>query len=75
MSNIYGNKVDFDFEKEVYFCLSFYLEVGEGDGPAAGMVVAGQQEGTVALQAADVVAVVGGGSGSVHLAGIEHRLL
>lgn len=53
---------------------SSYLEVGEGDGPAAGMVVAGQQEGTVALQAADVAAVVGGGRGSVHLAGVEHRL-
>lgn len=55
-------------------CFSFYLEVREGDGPAAGLVVARQQQATVALQAADVAAVVGGGGRRVHLAGVEHRL-
>lgn len=38
------------------------------------MVGAGQQQGTVVLQAADMEAVVGGGCGSIHLAGIEHSL-
>jgi len=52
-----------------------YLEVGEGDGPAAGGLAAGQQQGAVALQAADVEAVVGGGGRSVHVAGVEHGLL
>lgn len=51
-----------------------YLEIGEGDGPATGWVVAWQQQGTVALQAADMEAVVGGGCWSVHLAGIERSL-
>lgn len=51
-----------------------YLEVGEGDGPAAGVLGAGQQQGAVALQAAYMEAVVGGGGWSVHLAGIEHGL-
>lgn len=50
------------------------MEVGEGDGPAAGVVGAGQQQGAVALQAADMEAVVGGGCWSVHLAGVEHSL-
>lgn len=50
------------------------MEVGEGDGPAAGLVSVGQQQGAVALQAADVEAVVGGGGGSVHLAAVEHGL-
>lgn len=52
-----------------------YLEVSEGDGPAAGMVGAGQQQGAVPLQAADMEAVVGGRGWSVHLAGIEHSFL
>lgn len=51
-----------------------YLEIGEGDGPATGWVIAWQQQGTVALQAADVEAVVGGGCWSVYLAGIERSL-
>lgn len=59
----------------LYFIVSLYLEVGEGDGPAAGVVVAGHEQGTVALQTADVAAVVGGGGWRIHLAGIEHRLL
>lgn len=40
----------------------------------AGVVAAGQQQGTVTLQTADMAAVVGGGGRRVHLAGIEHRL-
>lgn len=52
----------------------FYLEVGEGDAPAACVLGAGQQQGAVALQAADVEAVVGGGGGGVHLGGVEHHL-
>lgn len=52
-----------------------YLEVGEGDGPAVGVVGAGQQQGAVALQATYMEAVVGGGGWSVHIAGVEHSLL
>lgn len=50
------------------------MEVGEGDGPAAGLVVARQQQGAVVLQAADVKAVEGGRRRAVHLAGIERSL-
>ena len=52
-----------------------HLEVRESDGPAAGVGGARQQQGAVALQVADVEAVVGGGGRRVHLAGVEHDLL
>lgn len=52
-----------------------YLEVGEGEAPVVSILAAGQQQGAVALQAADVQAVVGGGGRSVHVAGVEHCLL
>lgn len=51
-----------------------HVEVGEGDGPAAGLVVAWQQQSAVVLQAADVKAVEGGRRRGVHLAGIERSL-
>lgn len=50
------------------------MEVGEGDGPAAGLLIAWQQQGAVVLQAADVKAVIGGRRRGVHLAGIERSL-
>lgn len=50
------------------------MEVGEGDGPAARLVVAWQQQGAVVLQAADVKAVEGGRRRGVNLAGIERSL-
>lgn len=51
-----------------------HLEVCEGDGPAAGLLVARLQLGAVVLQAADVKAVVGGRRRGVHLAGIKRGL-
>lgn len=52
-----------------------YLEVGEGDRPAASVVGAGQQQGAVSLQAADMEAAERGGGWSVNLAGVENCLL
>lgn len=53
---------------------SLYLEVCEGDGPAVGVLRAGQQQGAKTLQVADVEAVVGGGGRSVHFTDVEHGL-
>lgn len=52
----------------------WHLEVREGDGPAAGVVCAGQQQGVVPLQAADVKAMVGGRGWSIDLTGVEDSL-
>lgn len=58
-------------------CVELYLEVSEGDVPVSGRVSvgAGHEQSVIFVQAADVLAVVGGGGGGVDLAGVERRLL
>lgn len=58
-------------------CAEVYLEVSEGDVPVSGRVSvgAGHEQSVIFVQAADVLAVVGGGGGGVDLAGVERRLL
>lgn len=59
------------------FCAEVYLEVSESDVPVSRRVSvgAGHEQSVIFVQAADVLAVVGGGGGSVDLAGVERRLL
>lgn len=54
-----------------------YLEVSESDVPVSRRVSVGarHQERVVFVQAADVLAVVGGGGGGIDLAGVERSLL
>lgn len=58
-------------------CAAVYLEVSERDVPVSRRVRvgAGHEQGVVFVQAADVLAMVGGSGGSVDLAGIECSLL
>lgn len=59
------------------FCAEVYLEVSERDVPVSGRVSvgAGHEQSVIFVQAADVLAMVGGGGGGVDLAGVERRLL
>lgn len=54
-----------------------YLEISESDVPVSRRVSvgAGYKQSVIFVQAADVLAVVGRGGGSVDLAGIERSLL
>lgn len=58
-------------------CAAVYLEVSESDVPVSGRVSvgAGHEQGVIFVQAADVLAMVGGGGGGVDLAGVERGLL
>lgn len=58
-------------------CADVYLEVSESDVPVSGRVSvgAGHEQSVIFVQAADVLAMVGGGGGGVDLAGVERGLL
>lgn len=58
-------------------CAGVYLEVSESDVPVSrGVSVgAGHEQSVIFVQAADVLAMVGGGGGGVDLAGVERGLL
>lgn len=58
-------------------CAAVYLEVSESDVPVSGRVSvgAGHEQSVIFVQAADVLAMVGGGGGGVDLAGVERGLL
>lgn len=59
------------------FCAEVYLEVSESDVPVRGRVSvgAGHEQSVIFVQAADVLAMVGGGGRGVDLTGVERRLL
>lgn len=62
---------------ELGICAEVYLEVSESDVPVSGRVSvgAGHEQSVIFVQAADVLAMVGGGGGGVDLAGVERGLL
>lgn len=64
-------------KQELQLCAEVYLEVSESDVPVSGRVSvgAGHEQSVIFVQAADVLAMVGGGGGGVDLAGVERGLL
>lgn len=76
-TDISGNGSYCAHVKTKLLCADVYLEVSESDVPVSGRVSvgAGHEQSVIFVQAADVLAMVGGRGGGVDLAGVERGLL